>query len=259
MQLNKINYDPVNDYKSALYQDICSYANETALPINVYLPRKENENNTTVVVCIHGGAWQSELKIGQKWQGSWMKHNASILADFGFFAIEITHRSITETSINGIIEDVKCAFSYIRRVVCERHAIKNICVLGDSAGGQLALMSAFFHDMKVKTVVACNPVSDLTDPKWQFESTTPEERRAASPIFLNGKTNAQIYLLHGNCDKTVPLECSVTLKEHFIEQGIVCEMEVLEGAAHAFILHGYKTPKERVNEYMEKVISILSK
>lgn len=258
MRLNKIDYDPAKDYEKYDYQEICAYVNEKALPVNVYLPRTENEYSKSAVVCIHGGAWQSDLKKGKEWQGSWMKHNASILADFGFYAIEITHESITEASISKIIDDVKFAFEYINKVVRARHGIKNLYVIGDSAGGHLALMSAFFPDIEVKKVVACNPVSDLTDPKWQLGTTTPEERRNASPIFMKDKTDAQIYLLHGDADRTVPLECSVKLHAHLTEQGIKSELEILEGAAHAFILHGYKTPKDLVNEYMEKVIDIFT-
>ena len=260
MRLNKVDYDPVKDHKTYSYQDICAYTKDMlALPVNVYQPRVENEYNKIAVVCIHGGAWQSDLKKGQKWQGSWMKHNASILADIGFYAVEITHQSIAETSISEIIYDVISAFNYVNRVIRERDGIEKLYAIGDSAGGHLALMSAYFEDVKVEKIVACNPVTDLTDSKWQLGTTTPDERRNASPIFMKDKTDAQIYLLHGDADRTVPLEYSVNLQKHFADLGIKCELEILEGAAHAFILHGYKTHKDRVNEYMEKVIDIFTR
>ena len=259
MRLSKINYDPTKDYKRYNFQDMFAYTKDMmGLPLNIYMPRVENEYNKIAVVCIHGGAWHSDLKKDQKWNGSWMKHNASILADFGFFAVEITHQSIAETSISDIIDDVKTAFSFVNEVMRERDGIEKIYAIGDSAGGYLALMSAYFDDVKVEKVVACNPVSDLTDPKWQLGTTTPEERRSVSPLFIDSKTEAQIYLLHGDEDRTVPLECSVNLQKHFADIGIKCELEIFEGAAHAFILHGYKTPKDRVNEYMEKVIDIFT-
>ena len=70
MRLSKINYDPTHDYKPYSYQDICAYTKDMlALPVNVYLPRVENEYNKIAVVCIHGGAWQSDLK-DQEWKGA---------------------------------------------------------------------------------------------------------------------------------------------------------------------------------------------
>ena len=137
-----------------------------------------------------------------------------------------------------------------------RHNLKNLYTVGDSAGGHLALMSAIFEDVNLRPqkVVACNPVSDLTDPKWKLGSTSDEERKNASPLFRGDRTETEILILHGNADRTVPLSNSEKLQEHLISTGNRSTLETLEGAAHAFILYGYKTPIVKVNEYTERVI-----
>ena len=250
-----LNYS-LEKYVPYSYQKICKSTESHTLPLNVYLPTAENARNRTAVVCIHGGAWTSALKAGEKWQGSWMKHTASVLASLGYTAIEITHRSIAETGINGIISDIETAFRYIKENVCTRHGIERVYAIGDSAGGHLALMSAIFptKELRPEKVVACNPVSDLTEPKWQLHTTTDEERKNASPVYRTDKTETEILILHGDADKTVPLVCSEKLQEHFTALGIRSRLETLPDAAHAFILYGYKTPTEKVNEYTEKAV-----
>ena len=250
----------LDQYIPYTHQKLCIGAEGHSLPINVYLPTVENSNNKKAVVCIHGGAWTSDLKQGEKWNGSWMKHTASVLASLGYTALEITHRSITETDINGIISDVETAFHAVKTHIMPRYDLIKLDTIGDSAGGHLALMSSIFEDKSIRPekVVACNPVSDLTDPKWQLYSTTDEERKAASPIYRSDKTETEIFILHGDADKTVLPSCSEKLQKHLTALGIKSKLELLEGATHAFILYGYRTPVEKVNEYTEKAIEFFN-
>lgn len=253
-----LNYS-LDKYVPYSYQEIAKSADGHDLPINVYLPTVENEYNTVAVVCIHGGAWTSDLKQGEKWNGSWMKYNASLFAAMGYTALEITYRSISETDINGIISDVETAFHAVKTHIMPRHGLKKLYAIGDSAGGHLALISAIFEEKELRPerVVACNPVSDLTDPKWQLGNSSDEDRKNASPLYRSDKTETEIFILHGDADRTVPLSCSEKLYGHLSSLGIRCDLHVLCGASHAFILYGYKTPIEKVNEYTEKALSLL--
>ena len=250
----------LDQYIPYTYQKLCNGAEGHALPINVYLPTVENPNNKKAVVCIHGGAWTSDLKTDGEWKGSWMKHTASVLSSLGYTAIEITHRSITETGINGILSDIEAAFKAIKTEIMPRHSLTKLYAIGDSAGGHLALMSAIFEDKSIRPekVVACNPVSDLTDPKWQLYSTTDADRKAASPIYRSDKTETEIFIIHGDADKTVLPSCSEKLQEHLTALGVKSKLELLEGATHAFILYGYRTPVEKVNEYTEKAVNFFN-
>ena len=254
----RLNYSP-EKYTAYSYQEIAVSNEGTALPINIYTPAVTNSFNGTAVVCIHGGAWTSSLKTGEKWQGSWMRHHASILASLGYYALEITHRSIETTSIGGVISDVETVFKTVKNVIMPRHGIEKMYAIGDSAGGHLALMSAIFEDKAIRPekVIACNPVSDLTEKKWQLGTTTDAQRREASPLYRTDKTDTEIFILHGESDKTVPIEFSYKLKAHLDAVGNKCVFEALPEASHAFILYGYTTPIEKVNEYMGKALTYL--
>lgn len=254
-----LNYS-LEKYVPYSYQKICKGTEGHDLPINVYLPTVENENGKKAIVCIHGGAWTSDLKAGATWNGSWMKHTAAVFASLGYIALEITHRSITETDLNGILSDIESAFKEVKTEIMPRHKAEKLYAIGDSAGGHLALMSAIFKDetLRPEKVVACNPVSDLTDPKWQLYSTAEEDRKNASPIYRNDKTETEIFILHGDADKTVLPSCSKKLQEHFDSFGIHSRLEILPDATHAFILYGYRTPIEKVNEYTEKAANFFN-
>ena len=255
-----VSYSP-ESYKSYSYRESAVSVSGTALPISVYAPEIINDSSDTAVVCIHGGAWTSSLKEGEEWQGSWMRHHASLLSSLGYYALEITHTNIAQTDICGVISDIKTAFEVIKNTLMPRHGIKRLLAIGDSAGGHLALISAFFEDKALRPdkVVACNPVSDLTDPKWQLGASTAEDRKKASPLFICEETETEILILHGDSDQTVPIEYSHKLHSHLTALGVGCELEVLSGAAHAFILYGYKTPNDKVNEYMQMALDFLGK
>ena len=254
-----LNYSP-QSFKSYSYQEICAEADGFSLPLNVYLPDVQNEKNQTAVICIHGGAWTSSLKKGEQWEGSWMRHHAYLLSTLGYIGIEITHRSITGTDIREVVSDVTLAHEYIHSVIKERHGIKSFYAIGDSAGGHLGLMSAFFSNksLRPEKLVACNPVSDLTDEKWQLGTTDTDVRRAASPLFFFDATETKILIIHGDNDKTVPITYSENLNRHLLSLGCETEYAALPGAEHAFILYGYRTPTDKVNLYMEKAIKFFN-
>ena len=254
-----LNYSP-DSYVTYSYREIATSVDGAELPINVYEPAVKNSFNETAVVCIHGGGWTSKLKAGKEWQADWMRHNAALLASLGYFAVEITYRSIADTDIKSIIADVRTAFETVKNVIMPRHGLKKMHALGDSAGGHLVLMSAIFDDVSLRPekAVACNPVSDLTDAKWQLGNATNETRREVSPLYRNDKTDTEIFIIHGEKDQTVPIEFSHKLHVHLNSIGNKCSFEVLPEAVHAFILYGYKTPTDKVNEYMEKVLAYLA-
>ena len=144
-----LNYT-LDKYVSFSCRENAEKCDGVTLPINVYLPTVENYRNETAVVCIHGGAWTSNFIPTEPWQGSWMKHTASVLASLGYTAIEITHRNIETTDINGVLSDVKTAFHAVKTRIMPNHDLKNLYSVGDSAGGHLALMSAIFDDNSLR-------------------------------------------------------------------------------------------------------------
>ena len=244
-------------YTKFNYQEQTCSPQGISLPLNVYEPTVKNEYNDVAVVCIHGGAWTSNLDPARPWEGNWMRHNASLLASLGYCAIEITHRSITYATLENVLSDLNTAFKTVREVIMPRHGLRRLYAIGDSAGGHLALISATLDDasLRPERIVACNPVSDLTDPKWQLGNASAEERKEASPLYRASKTDTKTLILHGEKDTVVPIEFSHKLTAHMNALGNSCTLISLPEAVHAFILYGYTTPIEKVNEYMEMAVN----
>ena len=231
------------------------------LPMNVYYPTDGLKEKNPVVLCVHGGAWKTDVKENEVWDSSWMDMNAKYYAQMGFVGIAISYRSIdyTEnTTVSDLIEDVFDAMRYIKTnlsyVDCEK-----IIVIGDSAGGHLVSCLGISEDefLRPQIVIACNPVLDCTKEKWHYSEPTHEKRIAISPLYnVNGKTS-KFLCMHGDCDTVVEIEDTYEFVEKLKRNGSVCEIITLKGAKHAFILFGYQSSDEEAESYMKMTMKFI--
>ncbi len=244
-----------------LRQDIYKEVNGCKMPLNVFTPRENNKNNKYAVLCIHGGSWTSNFKKNEEWTGNWMRHNARQFAENGYYAFEITHRSIgtNGADLTEVIKDVKDAAAYCREVLMPEFGIDELIIIGDSAGAHLALCIALTEDAKNDpyAVIACNPVSNCVNTKWTGGLETEAEQMAASPYHLVKNTTTKFLIMHGNADTVVDINDSIKLNERLNEVGCDSELAALNGDKHAFILYGYTTPPERISQHMGLVLQYL--
>ena len=88
-----------------------------------------------VVVCVHGGSWQSGFR-GQFHQ--WI----SDLAEHGYFAASIEYRLAPKHRFPAQVEDVKCAIRFLRSKAKEWDLDPDrFALMGRSAGGHLVLLA----------------------------------------------------------------------------------------------------------------------
>ncbi|MEW5805745.1 MAG: alpha/beta fold hydrolase [Acidobacteriota bacterium] len=144
---------------------------------------------------------------------------------------------------------------------------ERIATLGFSQGGVFSLLIAAAVPEKVKTVVAYYPVTDFehwlydyrrTNPmqravfriiRWYFRkesgARTEEEFRVklknASPLHHLNKIKASVLLIHGELDRSAPVDESRRLYERLREAGIDTELTVIPGAGHVF---NFKDPQQ---------------
>lgn len=118
--------------------------------------------------------------------------------------------------------DCLAVLRYIRSN-CKNFGIdtNKIAVIGDSAGGHLATCLGTLDilrssdDIKPVFVVACNPITDLTDPKWlcyvgaktrysEFESLDLKDRAMlVSPIYNAARSSSPMLVIHCTNDTVV--------------------------------------------------------
>lgn len=235
------------------------------LPLSVYLPDNfDSKKKYPAIIIIHGGAWHAVTSDSPPWDGGVMRHNALYFAKQGYAAITISYRSINitpETDVADLICDCNDAICYIKDnfdFIDTRHII----LMGDSAGGHLALsLGMELVPEKIciepEIIVACNPVTDCTAEKWSYCANSFDNRKKVSPIENIKKINSKILLMHGLQDTVVAIEDSRKFHTKMKAAGNDIEMIELPDAKHAFILFGYRNTDKTVSDLHEIIDNYL--
>ena len=250
------------------------------LPMALFLPkdRVSVAERRPAVVCIHGGAWSGwRGGDGQTWDGGIFTPHARYFAARGAVAVKISYRNVfqpgkdkaafeTGPGLSDLIADCRSALRYLRKHA-DRFGIdpNRIAVIGDSAGGHLAACLGTINcfenpgsDRSISAmanlVIACNPITDLLDPKWiayvheaprAVEGDKPlsrEERaKAISPLWNVSASSVPTLAIHGLKDGIVDPRHSSDLQQALQKAGVRSELSTIPGASHAFILLGYRS------------------
>lgn len=221
-------------------------------------------NSTTPTACImfiHGGGWRNEsLKR--------LLPHAQYAAQNGMVGVSISYRFIDEEKeidVRDGLADCLDALAFIRRLCQETYGDLRIIAAGDSAGGYYAaclgckqLIARISVDAeRVDCVVDWNGIVDLTS-KWSYgiikksadEQDKAELEKQYSPLYAISKGDAPVYIVHGDKDKTVALTDAIAYQKALLASGVQCQLQILQGAMHAFILFDY----HHENEYVASVL-----
>jgi acetyl esterase/lipase len=214
------------------------------------------------VVWIHGGAWVGGTLDGFMPHARYCAHRGAV-----GFNIEYRLARPAGPGIDGCITDCRAAIRYLRD-----HATNfgidpaRIAAAGDSAGGHLAAALATLT-LKApdpgsvpNALLLYNPVLDLTDDDWVryavggaalADRSTPRpasdralaQARALSPLHHVTPGLPPTRLLHGADDRIVPVEQARRFDAAMRAAGNRCELRVLAGTGHAFVVAHYKSPE----------------
>jgi acetyl esterase len=213
------------------------------------------------VVMVHGGGWGSGSRSKTPRWEMW-------LAEKGYVVFDIDYRLAPPPRWQDAPGDVKCAVGWVKRNA-DRYSVDpdRIALVGYSAGGHLALLSAYsegnsllppscdVEDTGVSAVAAFYPPTDLThlygmDWPWSSPnvvglgstrrflggtpSTLPDRYRISSPVNHVNPDDPPTFLVHGGADRLVPLEQSELLAKGLQETGVPYRLVVLPWANHSF-------------------------
>lgn len=201
-----------------------------------------------VVVYMHGGGWSE----GDKSSGEVLEY-LPLLTKAGYSVASINYRLLPEHKFPRAVEDAKCAVRFLRANAGSYDIdADNIAVIGESAGGYLAALLGATGDNptfktdeyknqsdRVQAVVDIFGPSDFTASQadssristaLQFlGSTSPAQ---ASPITYISYDDAPFLIIHGDQDKTVPLNQSRILHDGLQRAGVGSELIVIKNAGH---------------------------
>ena len=213
------------------------------LRADVYRP---SQGNGAGVLMIHGGGW----RMGSK---AMMPPQATALAGHGFTCAAIEYRLTPEAPWPAQIHDVKAAMRWFRASAPDK-----IAVLGNSAGGHLALLlagtvgQAAFEgeggnagvDTSVAAVIAVYPpvlfhVGERRSGANAASALLGDDpdaaaAAAASPIETVHADFPPTFFLHGNADRVVPVTASINMYNALSNSGARAEMHIYAEQPHGW-------------------------
>jgi acetyl esterase/lipase len=236
------------------------------------------------VVCIHGGAWRAgDAK-------PFFPH-ARYFAARGAVGFSVEYRLLKPDgpTVADCLADCKSALRFIRGNAARLGVDPGrVAVLGDSAGGHLAAalgtVEEFDDPADDRTISAvpdamipCNPIVDMTEGGWvKFvvggraldrnpppDAATPTEdhlrlARRLSPLFQVRPGQPPTLLMHGLNDTVVTPDQARAFDGAMKKAGNRCDLVLLEGARHAFIVAGYTAPEPAVVDAIRRADRFLA-
>lgn len=180
--------DSIKLYENIKYQ---KSLHEAGL-MDVYQPRKVKKGGHQAIVMVHGGGWNNGSKEN-------MRALAIALAQKGYVAIAVNYRLTYEAKYPAAIYDVKQASQYIFKHAAKWNIDKNnIAILGGSAGGQIASLTAvtankfivptgLSEPLRFNAVIDLDGVLDFTDKDALIFENDPAKKVTAAGAWFGGR------------------------------------------------------------------------
>ncbi len=267
--------DPTLDSLSTKYKNI-AYCNSTSRfqKFDVYTPKRANKP-VPAVVYIHGGGWA----VGDKVNNNVNIYGTDILAN-DMALVSINYRLAPTYKYPTQNSDALCALNYLQLHAADFNIDPgSLGIWGDSAGGQLAAMTALSPQSKrsqtIKAVVEFYGTADLwgqinrkvngvSKPDKRViaylgSSTNKTLANQASPVFANLAGAPPFLLFHGTNDTTVPFDQSLAFSQKLNDSGDEVTLRPVQHANHNFSAVSQPTAKQISNEMVQFFKSKLSR
>jgi acetyl esterase/lipase len=227
--------------------------NVTRPTLTVYRPAADRDTKTSVIICPGGGhrilAWDKEGTEVAAW-----------LNRLGVTGIVLKYRVPArdeQQRWRAAVQDAQRAVSLVRsKAQSWELAPDRIGILGFSAGGETAALTALFDERKYSAVDDVDQVSQRPDfavlvyPAYLIEKDVP---RLQSYLRVTDRT-PPIFLAHAGDDRVSCLN-SVVLYTELKKANVPAELHVYVAGGHGFGLrpseHACSTWPQRCEEWMK--------
>lgn len=239
--------------------------------LDLYLPAKA-DHPLPVIVWIHGGGWEN---------GSKDRPPAIPFVAQGYAVASINYRLSQDAIFPAQIEDCKAAIRWLRANAKKYNLdVSHIGVWGASAGGHLVALLGTSGGIKELEGNGGNPdqssrvqcVVDFYGPTdfskmggWQDKPDSPMAKLVGGPVRekqkLAAKANPVTYvskdappflIMHGDVDKTVPMNQSELLDEALRKAGVESSLIRVPGNGHGG--PGFSNPEnwKKIVDFFDK-------
>ncbi|WP_203992736.1 alpha/beta hydrolase [Sphaerisporangium rufum] len=248
----------------------------TDLMLDVWRPRSTGAGPLPAVVNVHGGAQDTAQSPFPRWD-AW-------LADTGHVVFDIDYRFFRPHDWRTTPGDVKCALGWVARNAGRYGADPDrLVVMGQSAGGYLALLAAYTRaaelpptcqapEAKVAAVIAWYAPSDMTAPipasfrlagpvrrelSGQIWPLAPESARRASPATYLRPGLPPTLLIQGGRDILQPSADTRDFAARLAGAGVRAELVEIPYADHQFDLSwggfGSQIARHAITAYLRRI------
>lgn len=209
---------------------------------------EDQHTNAPCIVVVHGGAWDS----GDSHQ---LKDLNEYLSNKGYVVAAINYRQAPKYPSPAASEDLEMAIKYLKMHASVWGIDKDrFVVLGRSAGGQIALVTAYrMQDPAIRGAIAFYTPSDMVwaysipGNPWILDSRAvlenylgggypkvPENYHKASPLEYVSASSPPTLMIHGEKDEIVAFEHNIRLKRKLDSAGVKNCLVDLPWATHGF-------------------------
>ena len=216
--------------------------------LDFYRPQHSASAATPLVVYIHGGGWRSGNKSNRLITTAY----GPFFLQHGIAVASIDYRLHSKNPYPDQNDDVACALSYLNIRAQELNINpQKVILFGDSAGGQLAALTALNADHNQyryeppRGVIDFYGVSDFSELISGQHSDANARRylgpdyhsyiAQASPVTYIRPDAPRFLIVHGTKDKVVPMSQSQELYDGLTTAGNTAHYLTIPGARHGFI------------------------
>lgn len=244
------------------------YGNKDGLALTMDVLVPEQHAKRLGVIILSSGSWKSRKSLPEEEAKLRAQHWVSGLLRGGYTVFVARHGSSPRYFVPEMIDDVRRAVRFVR-MHAKEYSIDpdHIGLTGGSSGGHLSLMAALTADdgkpdakdplervsSRVQAVVAWFPPTDLIN--WgkekgfqELEKAQPElftrifgkvtdleaQLKTISPIYYASESAPPLLLIHGDADKTVPVQQSHILRAKYEELKRPVKLIIKPGGGHTF-------------------------
>ena len=212
--------------------------------LDYYQPKSNTK--LPLVIYIHGGGWTHGNKEAEY-------DKFKVFLANGYAVANIEYRLANQAVAPAAIVDVNTAINYLIRNANDLNFDKNkVVIMGGSAGAHLALLaglqsqSKIYNNQKFKVAAIISKYGPTDLLTWK-PATAPGSASATwladrnndtafvkslSPVNYVSNNKIPVLFVHGDQDKTVPVEQSTALFELLKKQGSPTEIYIVKGGKH---------------------------
>lgn len=223
------------------------YGEHKRQKMDVFLP-KDYAEDTPVVLIVHGGAWT----LGKK---EHMIQVQKMLFQNRIPSINMNYRLVSakeKITYKQQLEDIALAIDKFNSLA-EKAELQpnNYILLGESAGGHLALLYGYQHPEQIKKIISLSGPTDFysseylksfyskyTSPTFQKVVGTKFDRKNISEAFREASpianiTNVPTLLFQGNNDVLVNQHQGIAMDSALTRMKVPHKFIFMKGAGHA--------------------------